>query len=179
MEKSKTAILIYIIIAVFSVNLLSAQDKKERIGFEDLTKTGINYYNYSDKDKVNYEVSVWGFVKSPGKYLIPEGTTFIDLISLSGGPLNEAKLENIRIIRLKNDSLNIKEDKVIVLNYNDFLSEETIQNPKKQNPSIYPGDVILIPGGPKYSFRDYWSLILTGLSTLTSIAVLMVTILRN
>lgn len=179
MENSKTVIIIYIMLAIFSINLVSAQDKKERIGFEDITKTGINYYNYSDKDKVNYEVSIWGYVKSPGKYLIPEGTTFIDLMSLSGGPLNEAKLGTIRIIRLKNDSLNIKENKVILLNYSDFMSDEEIYNPKKQNPALYPGDVILIPGGPRYSFRDNWSIILTAVSTLTSITVLLITIFRN
>lgn len=164
--------------SLYSLNVL-AQDNKEKIGFDELSKTGINYYNYSDKDKVNFEVSIWGYVRSPGKYLIPAGTTFIDLISLSGGPQNEAFLNNIRIIRLKNDSLNIKEDKVLMLNYEDFLSEDLIQNPKKNNPALYPGDVILIPGGHKTTLKDNLSFILSILTALTSVTVLLVTIFKN
>jgi hypothetical protein len=85
----------------------------------------------------------------------------------------------IRIVRLKNDSLNIKEDKVIVLNYKDFLLEETTINPKKLNPVLFPGDVILIPGGRDYTFRDYIPIIFASLSTLSSIAVLLITIFRK
>jgi polysaccharide biosynthesis/export protein len=179
MKTHLSVILILFITGILSVNILYGQDNRERIGYEDIIKTGINYYNYAEKDKINFEVSVWGFVKNPGKYLIPNGTSFIDLISLCGGPVNEAKLEDIRIVRLKNDTLGVKEEKIINLNYNDFLWEEKISNVKRQNPVLYPGDIILIPGGPKYFFRENITLILTGLTTLTSIAVLIVTILRN
>jgi hypothetical protein len=174
-----STIFILIVTGILSVNILFGQDKNERIGYEEIIKVGINYYNYADKDKVNFEVSVWGYVRNPGKYLIPNGTSFIDLISLCGGPLSEAKLEDIRIVRQKNDTLDVKEDKIIRLNYKDFLWEEKISNVKKQNPIVNPGDVILIPGGPKYSFKDYLGIILTGITTLTSVAVLLVTIFKD
>ncbi len=179
MKVNLKIILITLLILPYFNKYLYGQDKNQKIGYDEIVKTGVNYYNYADKDKVNFEISVWGYVKNPGKYLIPEGTTFIDLISLCGGPLVEAKLEDIRIVRLKNDSLNIKENKVINLNYNDFLWEEKIRNTQKQNPVLYPGDIVLIPGGPKYFFRENLGLFLAGLSTLTSIAVLIVTIFRN
>jgi polysaccharide biosynthesis/export protein len=168
-----------LLILFMSISELCGQDNKERIGTDELLKIGTNYFNYSDKDKVNFEVSVWGFVRSPGKYLIPTGTTFIDLISLSGGPLNDAKLNDIRIVRLKNDSLNIKEDKVIVLNYSDFLQDEKIQNVSKTNPVLVPGDIILVPGIQKSTFRENFSLILTAITTITSVAVLMVTVFKK
>jgi hypothetical protein len=168
-----------LLILFMSISELCGQDIKERIGTDELLKNGINYFNYSDKDKVNFEVSVWGFVRSPGKYLIPTGTTFIDIISLSGGPLSEAKLNDIRVVRLKNDSLNIKEDKVIVLNYGDFLQDEKIQNVSKTNPVLLPGDIILVPGIQKSTFRENFSLILTAVTTITSVAVLMVTVFRK
>lgn len=178
--RTHISILITLFLAgILSVNIAHGQDKSERVGYEDIIKTGTNYYNYADKDKVNFEVSVWGYVKSPGKYLIPNGTSFIDLISLCGGPMVDAKLEDIRIVRLKNDTLNVKEEKIINLNYNDFLWEEKISSVKKQNPQLYPGDIILIPGGPKFTFRENLTLILTILSTLTSLSVLIVTVARK
>lgn len=179
MKTQKRLVLFLCFIGIFIFDLANGQDVKERIGTDELMKTGINYYNYSDKDKVNFEVSVWGYVKSPGKYLIPKGTSFIDLISLCGGPLVEAKLEDVRIVRLKNDTLNVKDDIIINLNYNDFLWEEKIQTPNKVNPVLYPGDIILIPGGPKYFFRENLGIILAGISTLSSIAVLLITIFRK
>jgi hypothetical protein len=179
MKKHIFVLFAFIIIGILSVSDIIGQDKNERIGNDELIKTGMNYYNYADKDKVNFEVSVWGYVKSPGKYLIPVGTSFVDLISLCGGPLIEAKLEEIRIVRMKNDTLDVKEEKIINLNYHDYLWEEKISNTKRQNPVLYPGDIVLIPGGPKFTFRENISLVLTGISTLTSIIVLLVTILRK
>jgi protein involved in polysaccharide export with SLBB domain len=179
MKNTISKVILSLLILFISINELSGQDKRERIGADDIVKIGINYFNYAEKDKVNFEVSVWGFVKSPGKYLIPTGTTFIDLISLSGGPLSEAKLSDIRIVRLKNDSLNIKEDKLILLNYSDFLQDEKIQNVSKTNPVLLPGDIILVPGLQKSTFKENFSLILTALSTIASVAVLLVTVLKN
>jgi hypothetical protein len=179
MKTHSSLVFILLVIRILSINTLFGQDNRERIGYEDIVKTGLNYYNYADKDKVNFEVSVWGYVRSPGKYLIPHGTSFIDLVSLCGGPLSDAKLDEIRIVRMKNDTLDIKEEKIISLNYNDFLWEEKISNVKRQNPILYPGDIILIPGGPKYTFRENFSLVLTGLATLTSIAVLLITIFKK
>jgi hypothetical protein len=179
MRKNKFILLILFLISVYSINLSLAQNNKERIGYDDITKEGVNYYNYSDKEKVNFEVCILGNIRNPGKYLIPAGTTFIDIFSLSGGSTIDAKLADIRIIRLKNDTLNIKEDKVIILNYSDLLSDEKIQNPRKQNPLLYPGDVILIPGITKSTFRENMSIILSSVSVLTSIAVLLITIFRK
>lgn len=178
--KTNLKLLIFLSFVIsFSFSYVNGQDNKERIGQDEIIKTGSNYYNYADKDKINFEVSVWGYVKSPGKYLIPKGTTFIDLISLCGGPLIEADLEDIRIVRLKNDTLGIKDDSIINLNYNDFLWEKKISNSRKNNPSLYPGDVILLPGSPKYFFKDNLGIILSAVTTLTSIAVLMITIFKK
>lgn len=169
----------FLILISISVIEINAQDQKERIGSDEIIKNGINYYNYADKDKINFEIGIWGYIKSPGKYLIPQGTTLIDLISLSGGPNSDAKLSDIRIVRAKNDSMNVKEDAVLVLNYYDYLNGEKIQTGKKSNPVLLPGDIILIPGIQKSMFRENFTLVLTALSTIASVAVLLVTILKN
>lgn len=155
---------------------LFAQDGKERIGVEDLKIGGANYYNYSDKDKVNIEVNLWGYVKSPGKYLIPKGTTFLDLVTLGGGPVPDSKLEDVRLIRPKNET--VSEDQIMILNYNDYLWGEKVL-PGKNNPVLVSGDIVLIPGGPRYFFRDNLSFILSIASVLISLGILVLTISRN
>ena len=179
MTKIKSVIFFTAVFLLATINLSIGQDKKERIGLDEIVKKDINYYNYAENDKVNIEVGVWGYVKNPGKYLIPRGTTFVDLVTLCGGPLSEAKMEDVRVLRMKNDSLNIKEDIVINLNYNDFLFEDRIQKVNRLNPVLNPGDIILIPGGQKISFRENLAFILSGISTLASVAVLMVTIFKK
>ncbi len=167
---------ILIIILIFLITLqISAQDKNEKLGIPDELKIGMNYYNYGDKDKINLNVFVWGSIRVPGKYLVPQGTTLVELITLCGGPINESNLEDIRIVRMKNDSLGIKEDKVINIDYNEFLWEKQITKPGKINPVLMPGDLILIPNSPKYYFRDNLYIILGITTTLVSIATLMVT----
>ena len=110
MCKIKSIYYLQIFLLLILVSSLSGQDNKEKIGLEEIGKNGVNYYNYADKEKVNFEVSVWGYVKNPGRYLIPAGTTFLDLITFCGGPIVESKMDDVRLIRVKNDSLNFKED---------------------------------------------------------------------
>ena len=113
MQNKNVSLIILILAVIFYLPIfVNGQDKSERIGLDELIKTGTNYYNYSDKDKVNIEVIMWGYIKNPGKYLIPKGSTLIDLITLGGGPVPETKLDDIRLVRLKNDSINVKENKV-------------------------------------------------------------------
>jgi hypothetical protein len=169
---------LFLILLIFVSLGAYAQDKNEKIGIPDEFKIGTNYFNYGDKDKVNIDVFVWGSIRVPGKYLIPKGTTLMELLTLCGGPVNESKLEDIRIVRLKNDSMGVKEDMVMTFDYNEFLWEKKITKPGKVNPILYPGDMVMIPNSPKYNFRDNLYLILGVTTTLVSIATLIITVTR-
>ena len=168
-----------ILLLIVSSNVSYSQDDRERIGEDELLKSGPNYYNYSDKDKVNIEVSLWGYVKNPGKYLIPRGTTAIELITLGGGPTTEALLNDVRLVRMKNDSLNISSDQIIRMDYNDFLWEEQIRSGTKKNPVLLPGDMVLLPGEPRYFFRDNLGIILSISSFLLTATVLVINIVKD
>ena len=43
-------------------------------------------FDYSDPTTVNIKVAVWGFVKYPGRYIIPAYSNVNDLLSYAGGP---------------------------------------------------------------------------------------------
>jgi Na+-transporting methylmalonyl-CoA/oxaloacetate decarboxylase gamma subunit len=152
------------------------QNEKERVGENNPTTMSGSLFNYADKNKVNIEVNIWGFVKNPGKYIIPKGSTVQDLISYAGGPTIETKLEEIRLYRPKNDSLGITEDKIINLNYDDFLWSETVNTKKLINPVLEAGDILVFPGGPKYFFRDNIYLVSSFLTVLFTFLTLLVTI---
>ena len=155
MKKIIFVFCLIVFVVLYSGNAVS-QDDKERIGLEEIMKTGVNYYNYADKDKVNIEVIVWGGIKNPGKYLIPAGTTVIDLITLAGGPVSEETIEYVKLIRMKNDSLNTQTDKIMHLNYRGFFEKEKRSYYKYVNPVVQAGDMITIPIEEEMTFWDYF-----------------------
>ncbi len=159
-----------------------SQIDKQKVGNDLLNSQQGGYYNYGDKDKVNIEVNIWGFVKFPGKYLIPNGSTVLDLVSYSGGPLTEANLEDIRLYRPRNDSLN-KKDELMSLNYNNLLWESPFGNlsnfQSKKNNILLPGDVLIFTGEPRYFARDNVNFILSISGVLISLGILVVSIVRK
>lgn len=150
-----------------------------RIGAIDLQKSGANYYNYSDPDKVNIEVIVMGGVKNPGKYLIPQGTTLITLLALSGTATEKEIYENIRIIRPDNLSGQLTSTNVLVLNYENIFSDKTSGTYSNVNPVLNPGDIVVMKLRPDKTWWDYVKDTLFILTPLVAIANLIVTIQRN
>jgi SLBB domain len=132
------------------------------------------YYDYSDPEAVNIKVSVWGYVKFPGRYIIPNYSSALDLLSYAGGPTLEADLDNLNIYRMKKDST----QEMIKFNYNALLYDDSLST-IKQAPQIKAGDVILIPGSPRLFFKDYFSISLSVFSALVSLAILVLNIARK
>lgn len=137
----------------------------------------VSVFDLSDPTGINMEVNLWGFVRYPGRYRLPVNTTFLDLLSFSGGPLEESNLEDIRIMRNMNDPT--KKASVIKLNYEDLLWEEQVSTQTKPNPVLQPGDVILVLRERRYTFRDYLQIYVPIITSLVSIATLLITISRN
>ena len=130
-------------------------------------------YDYSDPEAINIKVNVWGFVKFPGKYIVPEKTTVNDLISYAGGPLENADLEKLRIYRPEKDSAHM----ITEFNYNDLLWEKQVKKITLP-PQLNPGDYLLVPGFDRMYFREYLTLGLSIVSTLVSIAILIINVTK-
>jgi protein involved in polysaccharide export with SLBB domain len=77
---------------------------------------------------VKIYVNIWGHVKNSGTYLIFDGADIMDVLSLAGGPLDGANLEQI-MIKSKEDGSTIK----ISINDHDQV-----------NKSLQPYDTIII-----------------------------------
>ncbi|MEI7811265.1 MAG: SLBB domain-containing protein [Ignavibacteria bacterium] len=155
-------------------SLLLAQQGNVKIGTElgQYRQTQGAYYDYSDPEAVNIKVSVWGFVKFPGYYLVPGYTTTKELLSLSGGPTDAAKLEDLRLYRVLEDSTQL----LFKFDYNDLLWGESLKTNKEKIPNLAVGDVLLVPGEPRLYFRETLSIVLSVVSTLISVVLLINTV---
>jgi hypothetical protein len=169
----KYFLLLFVIIAI---NSSFAQDKDVQIG------SGLNprmqsqggYFDYSDPEAVNIKVSVWGFVKYPGKYVIPEYSSLSDLLSYAGGPTDDAHLDDLRLFRTKADST----QELIKFDYDDLLWEDNLSKEIK-NPKLQAGDMVMVAGTQRLYTRDYVTLTVSVLSALISLSILILNIAKK
>lgn len=158
-------ILIALPVVVYSQN----NDIQMGSGFNKIGFTQGGFFDCSDPSSVNIKVAVWGFVKFPGKYIIPVYSKINDLISYAGGPTDEARLEEMRIVRT--DTSNSKQI-IYNLNFRDFLMDaDVIVDSSLQ--SLRAGDVLLVSGSPRFYLKDYIGTILSIVSVLISIIILV------
>ena len=168
MSLRKTFVLLFFV--AFPV-IVSAQNNDIQMG-SGLNRIGFTqggFFDCSDPSSVNIKVSVWGFVKYPGKYVIPVYSKINDLLSYAGGPTDEARLEEMRIVRLDSNS---SRQLIYNLNYNDFLMDTKIAADTSIQ-SLKAGDVLLVSGSPRFYLRDYLGTILSIVSVLISIIILV------
>ena len=164
-------VLIYICVIVgFSFS----QNDNLQLGKSN-TQTSAAVYDMSDPTGVNMEVSLWGFIRFPGRYRLPLKTTFMDLISYAGGPLEDSNLEEIRIVRNAIDTVG-KKGQIIKLNYNDVMWEDRVKVDSKRNPVLQPNDVIIIMQEKRYTFREDMLFILPLVGTIISIITFIITL---
>jgi hypothetical protein len=168
--------LIAVIALVVSVNLVFSQDDDLILGQTSRGDVAA-FYDLSDPTGVNMDVNLWGFVRFPGRYRVSVNTSFLDLMSYSGGPNDESDLEEIRILRNGNDPT--KKPEIIKLNYNDLLWKNKISANSRINPMLQSGDVILIPKEYRFSWRDDVGFYLSVLTSTITIALLIITLSQN
>lgn len=117
-------------------------------GFDNLSSSNITT-QFSDKpaqyilgsgDILLVNVNLWGHVQRPGIYSVPSSYTIIDLISSAGGPLNTARLSDVRIVRKDQEVIKVDIEKYLKTGDNTLL------------PVIQPGDTIIVSG----SIQNYF-----------------------
>lgn len=153
-----------------------AQDDSYQLGSADFGyRTQGGFYDYSDPKTVNFTVSVWGYVKFPGRYLVPISTSVADLLSYAGGPLTTAELDNLRIYRKDT----AKGDNLIKFNYNDLLWEDDIKFSKRFVPDLQANDILMVPGTERYFFKDWLSIFLSFLSAVSTVVILILNLTKD
>lgn len=114
-------------------------------------------------DQLKIYTYIWGQVRNPGLYLVPDNTDLLTLISLAGGPNENAKLSKVRIVRSTHTDNEIIW--VDLKKYIDSADSELI-------PILKPGDTIVISGTTFYAFSkvaDFLSKVVIVLSVYNTI----------
>ena len=153
------------------------QDRNYEIGsrMEGLQNNRGAYYDYSDPEAINMKVSVWGYVRYPGRYNIPTYTTAKDLLSYAGGPTTEANLDDIRLYKTRDDSTS----NMIKFDLNDMMWEDSLKNKNQKIPKLEAGDILVVPGTDRLFFTDWFNISLRVFSALISLSILILNITRN
>ena len=99
-------------------------------------------YFLGSEDQVLMPVNVWGFVNKPGQYLVPFETDLISLLSFAGGPREEAKITEIKVIRTNLSPDENTDQAVIQVDVKKFLES----GQSELIPVLRPGDTIVVSG---------------------------------
>jgi len=59
-------------------------------------------YLLGTDQRLQIRVHIWGEVNKPGDYLVPDGTTVLELISAAGGPTEYANLTHVKLTKETN-----------------------------------------------------------------------------
>ncbi len=165
--------LLFILVLIYSQNFAQSEDIK--VGFTPRQlPANAGYFDYSDPNTLNISVSIWGGVKFPGKYVIPIYSRLSDFISYAGGPTVDGLTDDIRIYRILPDS----SQSMMKFNFDPLIWEKNLLQ-DINNPEIQPGDIVVIPSEPRFFFRDYFSITLSIISTLISLTILVLNLVRN
>ena len=94
--------------------------------------------------QLNIEVHIWGEVKQPGAYMVPEGTNVVQLISRAGGPTQFADLSRVEVTHVVGDS-----------NWVECVDIASYLKGKGDNmvPVLGKGDVVVVPTNAWYRWR--------------------------
>jgi len=168
--------LLFLIAFIFSFSSNFGQIRDYELGSQLSDKNRGNfyggYYDYSDPEAVNINVSVWGFVKYPGRYLIPEYISLVDLVSYVGGPTDDSNLDELRIYRIDDNN----NEQMIPINLNDLMWDDELESKYRNIPQIRPSDILVIPGEPRLYFMDWFTIGLSVFSALISLTILIISI---
>jgi hypothetical protein len=169
--------IIKVLIIILFLNCPLYAQNDTRVGEDEIKKAGVNYFNYSDPDKKNIEIIVLGGVKNPGKYLVPDGTTVIDILGLSGNIVKEETADNIRLIRSTQKGGKLTDYSIITLEYRDLFKDKLLKTVNTSNPILLPGDMLIIPITPVKTFWDYFQDVSSVITPIVTIFTLIISII--
>jgi hypothetical protein len=89
-------------------------------------------------------VSIWGEVRDPGYYDVPDGVNVTGLISYAGGPTEYANLARVKVTCPGSGA----PTHVNVQRYLETGDEALV-------PVLRPGDTVYVPRNTKYAWREF------------------------
>ncbi|MDK9700814.1 MAG: SLBB domain-containing protein [bacterium] len=136
----RKAVIAFGLILIFVVSMSGVASAQQMGATGTLIGTGgergAQYY-IGSQNELLMAVNVWGLVAKPGQYLVPSTTDLMTLISVAGGPLPKARLDNVRVIRSSSSG-----SEVLTINIKRYLKT----GDERIIPKLQPGDTVIIAG---------------------------------
>ena len=155
-------VIIFLILCLFT-NVLLAQTAGMSVASPNTSA-----FSYSgtmnEQDQLKIYTYIWGQIQKPGLYIVPDDTDILTLISLAGGPKEDAKLKSVRIVR----SSAFGEEQIIMVDMKKYVETGNYS----LIPQLLPGDTVIIPGTSFYAFSrvaDFLSKVAITLSVYATI----------
>src|ERR1035437_10304940 len=140
-----------LLLTVLSVNIFAQEDIQIGKNLRgNIRETGA-LYDSSDPNGINIKVMVWGYVQFPGQYIISAASGVNELLSLAGGPTQEVNIDDLKLFRINPDS----SQTIVKFNYSDLLWNNSDLSIHLKIPGLHAGDILLVPGSPKWFLKDY------------------------
>jgi hypothetical protein len=163
-----------LLLTVLRANLFAQEDIQIGKSLKENTRYNGGLYDYSNPEGINIKVMVWGYVQFPGQYIIPSASGVNELLSLAGGPTQDANIDDLKLFTINPDS----SQTIVKFNYSDLLWDNSDLSKPIKIPGLRAGDILLVPGSPKWYLKDYLGLVLSIVATVASIATLLVYIYK-
>ena len=145
MRKKILLLLLFILAAVIWAQTGTPTSSLSTQGFA----TGSAYLysgTLASADQLKIKSYIWGQVRKPGLYIVPDDTDVLTLISLAGGPTENAKLSKVRIIRPTSEG-----EKIIWLDLKEYMETGN----ENLIPILSPGDTVIVSGTVFYAFTKW------------------------
>jgi hypothetical protein len=96
---------------------------------------GTEYVSGNFPGAVLMPINLWGSVGKPGIHHVPTQTDLVTLLTLAGGPLQDAEMDRITIKRRSGG-----EEQVFKID-----AEELLTKPGVRSPALAPNDIVIVP----------------------------------
>ena len=106
-----------------------------------------SYYYVSKPGELTMQVNIWGYVHNPGRYEVPTSTDLIQLVSYAGGPIADAKMDEVKVTRFLKRETGVSRGEF-------FVNLEELSKVEQAKLTLYPGDTIYIEHTSWVNVRD-------------------------
>ena len=130
-----------------------------------------SYFYVSKPGELTMQVNIWGFVHNPGRYEVPTSTDLIQLVSYAGGPIQDAKLDEVKVTRFLKRETGISRGEF-------FVNLDELSKVEQAKLTLYPGDTIYIEHTSWLSIRDAFA-VFASVAIITTAVSQVIQVTRN
>ena len=142
--------------------IMHAQGRESGVSLSQPNYATPANYSIAKPGELTMQINVWGLIRNPGRYEVSITTDLVQLVSYAGGPMEDAKLDEVKVTRFIKTETGVSRAQFLV-NLDDLYR-------------VNESSLILQPGDTIFFDRTSWSTVRDVLSVVTTFAVITATV---